>query len=280
MKKVLVLLFQLCLVSQPIVCAASEADHFLSKADQELGDGSYERAIQLYTSGIEALEESESLVTILSLETNLASALSALGQNEEAVEHYRKAILSYKETIDGIDDQETVAFAKEITTAASFYLGMVYQDMDQPESAVQAYGHTFKLDENHWASLANLGSVLHDQMKMHDDALDAYNKAYLILTSDKATDPPEEPKPILSQLQYRIGLCLSHNFDRKCAISDDPNEEVSCKEMATHAFSMAVQFDPENASAKHMLSTITADATMTRASNDYVKNLFDDYARK
>jgi predicted TPR repeat methyltransferase len=50
--------------------------------------------------------------------------------------------------------------------------------------------------------------------------------------------------------------------------------------MATHAFSLAVQYDPENESAKHMLASITADATMTRASNDYVKNLFDEYAQK
>ena len=57
-------------------------------------------------------------------------------------------------------------------------------------------------------------------------------------------------------------------------------EEVSCKEMAQYAFSIAVQFDPTNEAAKHMLATVTADATMKRASNEFVKDLFDNYAEK
>jgi predicted TPR repeat methyltransferase len=50
--------------------------------------------------------------------------------------------------------------------------------------------------------------------------------------------------------------------------------------MAANAFSLAMQYDPDNESAKHMLATVTADATMKRASNVYVKSLFDDYAHK
>ena len=158
-----------------------------------------------------------------------------------------------------------------------FYLK---KDMDEPHKAVEAYGWAVSVDNNHWMALANLASVLHDLLNRHDEALEAYNKAYQTLTEGNPTDPPDDAKPILSQLQYRIGLCLNHDPNRKCAVADDPDTPVSCKEMATHAFSLAVQFDPDNISAKHMLSTITADATMTRASNDYVKSLFDDYAKK
>jgi predicted TPR repeat methyltransferase len=184
---------------------------------------------------------------------------------------------------------------------------MVLQDEDKPRQAVEAYGYAVVLDPFNWAALANLGSVLHDQLSNHDEAVQAYNKAYEILTEhfDEVTDPPAEPRFILSQLQYRIGLCLNHDVTRKCAVVASPlegvandgdnnnsnknnnvatekatrqHQEVSCKEMATHAFSLAVQYDPDNESAKHMLATITADATMKRASNTYVKNLFDDYA--
>jgi predicted TPR repeat methyltransferase len=177
---------------------------------------------------------------------------------------------------------------------------MVLQDENNPKQAVEAYGYAVVLDPLNWAALANLGSVLHDQLSNHDEAVQAYNKAYEILTErfDEATDPPGEPRFILSQLQYRIGLCLNHDVSRKCAVMTPPSsseadsdegtntqensnhQEVSCKEMATHAFSLAVQYDPENESAKHMLATITADATMKRASNTYVKSLFDDYAQK
>ncbi|CAJ1905852.1 unnamed protein product [Cylindrotheca closterium] len=260
----------------------STPDDYLAMADESLGRGLNEKAIGLYEKGISALGENESLLTVMSLETNMASALSAVGRNEESIKSYRKAILAYKAKIDEIDDPETVSHANDIASTASFYMGMVYQDMSEPQKAVDAYGYTYVLDPKHWASLANLASVLHDQMKLHDDALDAYNKAYEILTQTEyePTDPPEEANPILSQIQYRIGLCLSHNLDRKCALSDDPDmKPVSCKEMATHAFSLAVQFDDRNESAKHMLATITADATMKRASNEYVKNLFDEYAQ-
>jgi tetratricopeptide (TPR) repeat protein len=159
---------------------------------------------------------------------------------------------------------------------------MTLQDLGEAKKAVDAYGYAVVLDPYHWSSLANLGSVLHDDLRLHDEALEAYNKAYTILTQKEVepTDAPAEPRFILSQLQYRIGLCLYHDLDRKCALDGDPETPVSCKEMATHAFSLAVQFDPENESAKHMLATITADATLKRASNTYVKNLFDDYAEK
>jgi tetratricopeptide (TPR) repeat protein len=258
------------------------SDYYLSRADEALSTGSNEKAIDLYKAGIRSLHDDDSLLTILSLETNLASAFSAVGKNEESVDHYRKAMVAYRENINDITDKQTADFSKEIALTASFYMGMVYQDMGEPQKAVDAYGYTFVLDPKHWASLANLGSVLHDQMKLYDDALDAYNKAFELLTQTdyEPTDPPAAPKLILSQLQYRIGLCLSHNLDRKCALSDDPDRKpVSCKEMATHAFALAVQYDDQNESAKHMLATITADATMKRASNTYVKNLFDDYAQ-
>jgi len=49
--------------------------------------------------------------------------------------------------------------------------------------------------------------------------------------------------------------------------------------MAAHAFSQAVEYDGGNEYAKHMLASLTADATMKKASNEYVKNLFDDYAQ-
>ena len=51
--------------------------------------------------------------------------------------------------------------------------------------------------------------------------------------------------------------------------------------MANYAFSQAIQYAPDHSeAAKHMLATHTADATMTRATNKYVKEMFDSYATK
>jgi tetratricopeptide (TPR) repeat protein len=257
------------------------ADDYLSLANNALAADANIKAIDLYKKGIDRLTEDESLLTVLSLETNLASAYTAVGDNSNAMTHYQKAITAYSKQIEDTVDNEMIHDAKEITAQASFFLGMVLQDEGEARQAVEAYGYAVVLDPHAWAPLANLGSVLHDQLGNHDEALEAYNKAYEILAEvENPTDPPAEPRFILSQLQYRIGLCLTHDPNRKCALANDPEKPVSCKEMATHAFSLAVKYDPDNESAKHMLATITADESMQRASNKYVKNLFDDYAQK
>lgn len=280
----LLLLGLTVLLSCPVAILSSEisSEDYLSQGDDALSRGHYEDAIQFYQTGLERISERNSLITILSLETNLATALSSLRKSDDAVNHYQKAISTYAQAIDDVHDKDMAQFAKDIASHTSFFLGMELQDLGEAEGAVDAYGYAIALDPTHWSALANLGSVLHDTLKNHDEALAAYNKAYEILTNENIdpTDPPEEPRFILSQLQYRIGLCLNHNPTRRCALSSEPEKEVSCQEMATHAFSLAVQYDPANESAKHMLATVTADATMERASNKYVKHLFDEYAQK
>jgi len=65
--------------------------------------------------------------------------------------------------------------------------------------ATEMYGNAVRLDPELWAAWANLGSVFHDQLNNHDEALLAYNQAYEILTEhDEPTDPPAEPRYILS----------------------------------------------------------------------------------
>jgi predicted TPR repeat methyltransferase/Tfp pilus assembly protein PilF len=255
-------------------------ESLLELGDESLSQGDYAGAIEYYEKGVSLVSEDDSLITAISLRTNLATALSSLGREEAAAESYRSAVLQYTKGIDEIVDKETKKEVTDIAAQASFFLGMVYQDLNQPQKAADAYSFANSLDPFHWASLANLGAVLHDELKQHDDALLAYNKAFEILTQTEVepTDAPEEPKYILSQLQYRIGLAITHDPNRKCAIMDDPTKEVSCTEMAANAFSLATTYDPSNEAAKHMLATVTADATMKRASNVYVKSLFDDYA--
>lgn len=267
------------------VYASSVAD-FLSLGDESLANDEIDKAINLYTAGIKLVETTkikhhDSLATIVSIYTNLATAYSSIGENDNAAKYYEIALLRYEEHVTAIADSNIKEEVDLITAQTAFYLGMVYQDMNRVSDSIDAYSFSNSLDSMHWASLANLGAVLHDNLKNFKGALNAYNKAYNILTDieNTPTDPPPEPRFILSQLQYRIGLCISNDSSQKCTLADDPEKSVSCKEMAAHAFSLAIDYDPENSQlAKHMLATITADATMKRASNDYVKSLFDDYA--
>mmetsp|Transcript_27135 Transcript_27135/g.74411 ORF Transcript_27135/g.74411 Transcript_27135/m.74411 type:complete len:508 (-) Transcript_27135:94-1617(-) len=263
------------------------AEDYLILGNTELSRDANAKAIGFYENGIAAFDNDEnpptasSLVTLISLETNLATAYSTIGgQDEKALLHYEKAISAYEAHHDKVkDENDVVEEARSIVSQTAFFYAMELQE-SHAAKAVNMYGRAVTLDPNLWAAWANLGSVFHDNFKNYDEALQAYNKAYELLTEhDNPTDPPSEPRFILSQLQYRIGLCLSHDLERSCATTTDPQTPVSCKEMATHAFSLAVQFDSNNVSAKHMLATVTADATMKRADNSYVKTLFDDYAQ-
>jgi len=277
------LLISTCLLQAVVVVTGADAspDDFLSLGDSALSEGSNEDAMGFYQRGINLLKEGDtSLSTEISLHTNLATAQSAMGQEEKAAQAYQNALLAYKENIDEIVDSSVKKEATLIAAQSAFFLGMVYQDLGHSRDAIDAYTYANQLDPLHWASLANLGAILHDELDNYRGAVEGYNKAYSILTNreEEPTDPPPEPRFILSQLQYRIGLCISHDPNQKCALLDHPDKEVECNELAAHAFALALEYDPDNESAKHMLATVTADATVKRASNTYVKSLFDDYA--
>jgi predicted TPR repeat methyltransferase len=266
-----------------IATAEFSVDNFLSLGDEALQDDELEKALRLYEQGISKVKSTSHLPTVISLYTNFATTLSAIGRNLDAADHYEMALLIYADRSQELQNDDTSTDdAKRIAAASSFYLGMVYQDIGQVQNAIKAYSYSHNLDPLHWASLANLGSIYYDSMKNYEAALLAFNAALSLLSSSdlEPTDPPAEPRFILSQIQYRIGLCLSHDIHRKCFLDNDPDKKViACSELAANAFLLAIEYDPENSqAAKHMLATITADATLKRASNEYVKSLFDDYA--
>jgi predicted TPR repeat methyltransferase len=280
-------------------------------------------------------DDDDLLATMVSIYTNLGTAYSTIGQNDPAIQSYRNAIKLYQKYTQPLqqrrrrskekdpdhpsmndDDNDSnsnnqhYVSASLITAQASFYLGMVFQDIHQPQWAVEAYIYATQLDPQHWSAYSNLGAVYYDQLREYAPAWKAYHQAYtLLVTTDPSsnnndvvtvTDPPIDATLILSQLQYRIGLCISQldttttttsttttpatTVPHQCVIpGDDPdrtstNRVGNCNELAAHAFSVAIEYDPNNEAAKHMLATLTADATMHRASNVYVKDLFDQYA--
>lgn len=261
-------------------------EDLLELGDKKLASEDPKSAIEYYKQGIDAInEEKDSLITRVSLYTNLGTSYSSMGDEKNAMATYRQAILTYTNNIDDIDDiveRSLKREASDLAAQASFFLGMTLQELGMDEKAADAYAYANTLDENHWASLANLGSVLQDHLKQPGEALTVYNKAYDILTEKdkKPTDPPEEPRLVLSQLQYRIGLAITYADKQKCALHDNPSKEVPCSEVAANAFSYAIELDPRNENAKHMLASVTADATFLRASNTYVTQLFEDYAGK
>ena len=264
-----------------------------------VGGGSLPAAISSYKTALTILiqdieksgkwDNDTDIEMILSLYINLGTAYSAMPGHgndmiERSIEAYKEAILVHEEHVYKRNKKQNRVNNKDLddlAAQAAFFMGMEYQDSGEYRNAADAYALAGTLDPYHWASMGNLGSVLQDHMKQLSEAIVVYNKAYEVLTEDhlKATDMPENPSGILSQLQYRIGLAINASPSHKCALTDDPGKQRDCKELAAHAFSLAIRYDPNNEEAKHMLATVTADATMTRASNKYVTALFDDYAQ-
>lgn len=280
-------------------------EDILSKADDLMLQGQLDQAVAVYQMGIDQHQAAAnndnnndddddnndddddddddnyySLTVLLSLYTNLGTALSSMDENVKAADCYQSALQVYQREIMKIEEKSQKQEATAIAASAAFYLGMVHQDLGLAKDAVESYGLALQLDDHYWAAAANLGSVQQDVLKDYQRALASYNQAYSLLTGkDPPTDPPDDPQLVLSQLQYRIGLCITYSAaTQKCVVQDEPDRPVDCRELATHAFSLAVQYDPTNEFAKHMLASITADASMTRASNVYVKALFDEYA--
>lgn len=262
--------------------AATETDEIQSQENLlELGDtalisGNLDTAIRYYQQGIDGIDNDSSIVTSLSLYTNIGTAHSSKGNEEQAENMYKKAILLHSQHSDDKVQKE----ASDLAAQATFFLGMSQQELGNYEEAANSYSRANQMDPYHWSSLANLGSVLQDHLNQPAEAILVYYKAYEILTQRGVipTDPPEYPKHVLSQLQLRIGLAVRYAKNQKCVMYNDPEKEVSCSEMAASAFNTAIALDPNNEEAKHMLASITADATMSRASNTYVTDLFERYA--
>lgn len=258
-------------------------EEILEAGDETLSSNDPLEAINIYKKGIELINpEEDSLLTALSLYTNAGTAYSSTGDERQAVAMYANAIRLYSKEIEEIVDESIQKYATDIVAQAAFFLGMTHEALENYRKAADSYAYAAQLDEYHWAALANLGALLQDHLKVPAEALQVYNKAYDILTQTdvEPTDPPEQPKLVLSQLQYRIGLAITYSENQKCVMQNDPDTVVPCSEMAASAFNYALELDPTNESAKHMLASVTADATMRRASNTYVTQLFEDYAEK
>jgi len=259
----------------------------LSLGDSSLASEDVINAIDYYKQAISLLNNDDDRVVAISIYTNLGTALSSLGNRKEAADSYRAALRIHSEaaesfgsTKEGLDEFGRYNEITDIAAQASFYLGMVLQDSGELHRAAHAYDFAGQLDPYHWASFSNLGALLQDDLRDIYGAIKAYHQAYKILTTSGIvpTDAPPEPRYILSQLKYRIGMALISSPNQTCASLDNPESTHDCKELAANSFLTASKYDPGNEGAKHMLASITADASIKRASNAYVEALFENYA--
>jgi len=286
--------------------------------------GKLEEAIEAYKQGVETLPvecdksfDKKQAQIILSLHTQLGQALSYAGDLQSAIDSFRSACICQREWSEGGKNEAL----NQLASKAYFSLGMAYQESassatdegkqrEQLELSVRAYGHATKLDPLYWSSYANLGVILADvgqdgngskvkSLEMYEEGILAYQKAIDILTGADGsnsipTDPPENVREVVAELQYRIGLCLvpylfspdsddetgGEDNERDCTLTVESKPITrSCLELAAYQFNRAAQYDALHVGAQNALVLVTADASFGMSTDvKKVEALFEDYA--
>jgi len=295
-----------------------------NKALQVAEVGKLEEAIEAYKQGVETLPaecdksfDKKQAQIILSLHTQLGQALSYAGDLQSAIDSFRSACICQREWSEGGKNEAL----NQLASKSYFSLGMAYQESassatdegkqrERLELSVRAYGHATKLDPLYWSSYANLGVILADvgqdgngnkvkSLEMYEEGILAYQKAIDILTGADGsnsipTDPPENVREVVAELQYRIGLCLvpylfspdsddetgGEDNERDCTLTVESKPITrSCLELAAYQFNRAAQYDALHVGAQNALVLITADASFGMSTDvKKVEALFEDYA--
>ena len=128
-------------------------------------------------------------------------------------------------------------------------LGVLYKDQQRFDEALVAYRRSIELDVNNTAALANLAHVL-SQLEDFDGAVQAYRQLLDI-------DPENvEALKSLASVLRRTGRLAE----------------------AIEVFSRWLALEPDNPVARHLLSACTEADTPQRASDEHVKEVFDQFA--
>ena len=188
----LVSFLALAFVLMAVCNAQKSAEDYLGLGNAALMEDANARAIDLYEQGIASLAlqqlgskerqdststststSSSTLVTRVSLETNLATAYSAIeGMRDSAYEHYEAAIRAYYDYKSSTSETEgkrnqgkaetetpDLDDARSIVSQAAFFYGMELQDHNA-RKATEMYGNAVRLDPELWAAWANLGACV------------------------------------------------------------------------------------------------------------------------
>ena len=187
-------------------------------------------------------------------------------QTDAAIESISKAIEASPEYMDAHNN-----------------LGNIYMEKGRIKEAEVQYRRTVELAPTHVGALNNLGTVLR--------ALKQFDEAESILRGALENYPDFFP------LHYNLGTLLYNKGQDEDAVEHffkavilDPEEARSRVRLGLALMSLGrrdeavkvyrdwLESDPDNPEAKHLLAACSGDAVPGRASDAYVKNLFDRFA--
>jgi len=248
--------------------------------------------------------------------TNLASVLVDIGGQEALAEQLYRRVLELDPT--QID--------------AAYNLALLLQDRrddDATREAARLYEGVVSADETRWDAWANLATALSELKETPIRTIKAFEQAILILEGHEAAQKQSSSDGgfdrYLARLYYGYGMALAELTSELCAtlarqphsllIGSDVGGRATgelCVENAANALRTALQLNPNDVQAEHMLASLLADqaeeqsgghdggvggggigggadaggggsarggkAGLSRASPAFVQTLFDDFA--
>ena len=203
--------------------------------------GEYQKAINCYQKAVQ-------------INPNLAEPHSNLGLLYRELGEYQKAINCYQKAV-----QINPNFVK-----ARNNLGLSYQELGEYQKAINCYQKAVQINPNLAEPHSNLG-LLYRELGEYQKAINCYQKAVQI-------------NPNFVKARNNLGLSYQELGEYQKAIN--------CYQKAIHLYNHALVLNPNNLRAYnnreialHLLNS-QAGVTTKTASEDYIKTLFDDYAKR
>ena len=198
---------------------------------------------------------------------NLGTILQELGKLEGAEVSFKKAITLKSDYAEAYNN-----------------LGNTLKEMRRFEEAEASFKKALRLKPDYPEAYSNLGNTLREQGRLGEaeagfkkaimlkpDLAEAYSNLGNTLKEMNRLDEAESSfkqsitlQPNYAEAHYNLGITL---------------QELDRLDEAESSFKKAITLQPNYPSAKHMLASLTGE-TSTTAPQDYVEELFDNYAAK
>ena len=188
------------------------------------------------------------------------------GRSEEAIELLSKALQAAPEYVDARNN-----------------LGNIYREHHRLDDAETCYRRVIKLTPKNASAYNNLGTVLRARGLILD-AQAAYQKA--IELDPNSPGPHENMGNLLSQ-QGKVTEAVAYYSQAIALNPDHPGYKrmlgiaLACNgrlEEAANMFREWIEKEPDHPVAHHLLAACSADEIPKRASDGYIKHVFDSFA--
>lgn len=254
----------LALLNRAIEADPQNPEAYAQKAVTYRLDGFYDRALEFYDKAL-------SLCETPLYWNGIGITYERLDRLDEAFQAYDRAI------------EADPSFADAYNNRAN-----VYVKFGQHWKAEDDYKKAVKLDPKFASAFNNLGALLYDHER-YEEALECYRKAFIInpkqaetcsnlaMAVKEAGDPAEAVGLYFNALALNPSLTKIHHYLAQALYDLYNAKEDDAKDTAVKLAQKWKQFFPDNPIAQHVCDAFEGKTT-DRASEEYVKELFDSFA--